>query len=97
MVADADTLAALLRNHFAPEVGGQIELVIERLEARCRELAIEPPSVDRAERIVRTAIGSHEERFLAGIYERLSPSTRERLDGLLGYVEVLDVLRSPFS
>lgn len=90
-VADAETLAAWLRDHVAPEAGGQIEPLIERLEARCRELAIEPPSVDRVERIVRTAIRAHEERFHADIYARLSPAIRERLDGLLGYVEVLDV------
>jgi len=28
--------------------------MIERLETRCRELAIEPPTADRMERIART-------------------------------------------
>ena len=90
-VADADSLAAWLRDHAAPEAGGQIEPLIERLETRCRELAIEPPSVDRVERIVRTAIRAHEERFHANVHARLSATARERLDGLLGYVEVVDV------
>jgi hypothetical protein len=89
-VADAETLTAWLRDHVAAEAGGQIEPLIERLEARCRELAIEPPSADRVERIARAAVHAHEERFQTDIYARLSPPTRERLDGLLGFVEVAD-------
>ncbi|MHB8210021.1 MAG: Tn3 family transposase [Acidithiobacillus sp.] len=57
--------------------------MIERLEARCRELAIEPPTPDRVERIVRTALRAHEDRFHADVYERLSPTMRDRLDALL--------------
>jgi TnpA family transposase len=90
-VADADALTEWLRDHVAAEAGGQIEPLIARLEARCRELAIEPPSVDRVERIARAAVRAHEERFHADIYARLSPTIRERLDDLLGYVEVVDV------
>jgi hypothetical protein len=61
--------------------------MIERLEARCRELAIEPPTVERAERIARAALRAHEERFHANIYGRLSPAIREHLDELLGSAE----------
>ncbi len=82
-VADADALTAWLRDHVAAEVGGDIEPMIERLETRCRELAIEPPTTDRMDRITRTALRAHEERFHAGVYERLSPAMRERLDALL--------------
>jgi two-component sensor histidine kinase len=57
--------------------------MIERLEARCRELAIEPPTPDRVERIARTALRAHEDRFHADLHQRLSPATRERLDALL--------------
>ena len=61
--------------------------MVERLETRCRELAIEPPSVERVERIARAALRAHEERFHADIYGRLSPAIRERLDELLGSAE----------
>ena len=54
-----------------------------RLEARCRELAIEPPSADRVERIVRAAIRAHEERLYARIRARLTRETRARLEALL--------------
>jgi hypothetical protein len=86
-VADAEMLTAWLRDHVAAEAGGQIEPLIERLEARCRELAIEPPSADRVERITRAALRAHEERFHTAIYARLSPAIRARLDELLGSAE----------
>jgi TnpA family transposase len=82
-VADADMLTVWLRDHVAGEVGGESAAIIERLEARCRELAIEPPMPDRVERIARAALRAHEERFHTGVYEWLSPVTRERLDALL--------------
>lgn len=78
-VADADMLMVWLRDHIA----GDIEPMIERLEGRCRELAIEPPTPDRVERIARSALRAHEDRFHNGIFERLSPTTRQRLDALL--------------
>lgn len=86
-VADAEMLAAWLRDHVAAEAGGQLEPLIERLEARCRELAIEPPAADRVERIARTALRAHEERFYGDIYAQLSPAVRGRLDELLGSAE----------
>ena len=82
-VADADMLTIWLRDHVASEVSGDIEPMIERLEWRCRELAIEPPTSDRVERIARSALRAHEDRFHNGIYGRLLPATRERLDALL--------------
>ncbi len=72
-VADADALTEWLRDHAAAEAGGEIEAMIERLEARCCELAIEPPT--------------DEEQFHTDIYARLSPANRERLDELLGSAE----------
>ena len=82
-VADADMLTVWLRDHVAGEVGGNIEPMIERLEARCRELAIEPPTPDRVERIARSALRAHEDRFHNGVFARLPPANRQRLDALL--------------
>jgi hypothetical protein len=82
-ISDAEMLTEWLRDHVAGEADGEIESMLERLETRCRELAIEPPSPDRMERIVRTALHKHDERFHADIYGRLSPAIRERLDKLL--------------
>lgn len=82
-IADAEMLTEWLRDHVAGEVGGNIESMIERLEDHCRELTIEPPTPDRAERIARSALRAHEDRFHNDIYGRLQPITRERLDALL--------------
>ncbi|MEO8409188.1 MAG: DUF4158 domain-containing protein, partial [Propionivibrio sp.] len=82
-VADSEMLTVWLRDHVAGEVGGDIDPMIQRLEARCRELAIEPPTPDREDRIARSALRAHEDRFHNGVYERLSPATRECLDALL--------------
>ena len=82
-VADAEMLTVWLCDHVAGEGSGAIEPMIERLEARCRELAIEPPTPDRVERIARTALRTHEDRFHNGVYDRLSLAARERLDALL--------------
>ena len=82
-VVDAEMLTEWLRDHVASEVGGEIVPMIERLEARCRELAIEPPTPERMERLARSALRAHEDRFHKSVFERLPPPTRERLDALL--------------
>src|SRR4029077_16313964 len=86
-VAHADALSEWLRDRAGAEVGAGGEAMVARLEARCRELAIEPPTVERVERIARAALRAHEERFHANIYGRLSPAIREHLDELLGSAE----------
>lgn len=82
-VADAEKLTLWLRDHVAGEVGGEIDPLIARLEAHCRELMIEPPTIDRMDRIARTALRAHEDRFHAAVYDRLSIRVRQRLDALL--------------
>ena len=81
-VADAVMLSEWLRDQAA-EAGCVPEHLAALLNVRCRELLIEPPSVDRVDRIVRAAIQAYEERFCANIYSRLTPATRARLNALL--------------
>jgi hypothetical protein len=59
-VADAERLEAWLRDQAAM-VAAVPDHLVPRLEARCRELSIEPPTADRVVRIVRAAIRAHEE------------------------------------
>lgn len=82
-VADAAHLTSWLCDQVIGAVGCEIAPLIERLEARCRELAIEPPTPERTERIARSAIHVYDERFHARTVERLSLATRTRLDALL--------------
>ena len=81
-VADAEALEDWLRDQAAV-VGAVPDHLVARLEARCRELSIEPPSADRVDRIVRAAIHAHDERLYAGIRDRLTLATRARLEALL--------------
>jgi hypothetical protein len=81
-VADAEALSGWLRDKVAT-AGGVPEHLGALLNARCRELSIEPPSADRSERIVRTAIYAYDERFYASILDRLTPATRTGLEALL--------------
>ena len=83
-VADAENLTSWLCDQAIGAVGSEIAPLIERLEARCRELAIEPPTVERMERIARSAVRAYDDRFHARTVERLSSATRsKRLDALL--------------
>jgi TnpA family transposase len=81
-VADAAALEDWLRDQAAV-VGAVPDHLVARLEARCRELAIEPPAADRVERIVRAAIHAHEERLYASIRDRLTREPRSCLEALL--------------
>jgi hypothetical protein len=81
-VADADGLGAWLQEQIAT-AGTDLDSLVVLLEAQCRALLIEPPTADRVNRIVRAAIRAQDERFYAGIRDRLAPETRIRLEALL--------------
>jgi hypothetical protein len=81
-VADAKALTEWLRDHAVADTRDIYQLTA-LLEDRCRELQIEPPAPDRAERVVRGALSAYDERFCDAIHGRLSAATRVRLDALL--------------
>src|ERR1017187_10120443 len=60
--------------------GGMPDHLTAVLAARCRELSIEPPSIDRVDRIVRDSINDNDERFYADVLSRLPSVTRARLE-----------------
>jgi hypothetical protein len=72
-VADAEALEAWLCDRVAA-AGTDPDPLAALLEARCRELRVEPPAPDRVNRIVRAAIHAHDERFCAGVRDRLAGS-----------------------
>jgi len=82
-VADADMLEEWLQAHVAPNAGGELDAMLERLLAHCKALRIEPPTPERAERIAKAALRAYEERFCAEIFAKLSETTRAKLDSLL--------------
>ena len=81
-VADAQGLTAWLLEHVLPHTREEEALKVAFYE-RCRALRIEPPTVGRIERLVRSALNTQEERFCQAVHQKLSPSVCKRLDELL--------------
>jgi hypothetical protein len=81
-VADSEALTQWLRDHAAAD-NHDVEKLTAVLEQRCRELKIEPPGSERVDRMVRTALAAHDERFCSEIHNRLPKPVRDRLDALL--------------
>jgi hypothetical protein len=80
--SDTSDLVAWLGSAVLPQTR-ELEHVKAMLYERCRALRLEPPTPERIERLVRSALHAHDEQFCTAIYERLSPATRARLDDLL--------------
>jgi hypothetical protein len=81
-VADADALAAWLRDHAVAGTRDAARLGAA-VEERCRVFSIEPPTPERVERIIRAAVHAYEGRLYATVLDRLTPDMRTLLDELL--------------
>src|SRR5262245_30536844 len=81
-VEDAEALSSWLRDHVHPQ-GQSPDRLYEGVRDRCRALHIEPPTPERIDRLVRSAVHAFEGRFCAATLKRLSPQSRERLEALL--------------
>jgi hypothetical protein len=57
--------------------------VKEALYQRCREIRIEPPTPERVERLIRSALQQFENQLGERVLHRLSPATRKKLGALL--------------
>jgi TnpA family transposase len=81
-VQDAEALGVWLAHEVAPQ-----NRDLEHLKAcayeRLRTLRIEPPASKRLDRIIRSALHTHEEQLYATIMAALAPDVRARLDALL--------------
>jgi hypothetical protein len=80
--ADSEALTAWLRLQRLDPLHDH-ERIAQLLVTRCQELAIELPSKERIDRIVRSTVAAQEEFFCAQTFNRLSPATRTRLEALL--------------
>jgi TnpA family transposase len=68
----------------------QLERLRDSLLERCRTLHIEPPTLDRLDRLIRSAIHQHEEKFSNALLARLSAETQTQLKALLLPAELLN-------
>jgi Tn3 transposase DDE domain/Domain of unknown function (DUF4158) len=81
-IEDANVLSQWLRKQILPNERDYEHLRVIVYQ-RCRELKIEPPTPERIDRIVRSAMKAYEENFCAGRLSRLSPENQKLLDALL--------------
>jgi hypothetical protein len=81
-VADQQQITDWLVAHELPQTQHPDALRAAFL-ARCRALGLEPPTLDRIERHVRTALAAYDEQICALVLRRLPPETQRRLDALL--------------
>lgn len=81
-VEDAAVLTQWLCTQVLPRERDHEQLKAALFQ-RCREMRIEPPTPDRVERLVRSALRAYEEEFCALVLSRLSPEMRAQLDALL--------------
>jgi len=81
-VRDAKEVAAWLVSHALPQ-DHQLEHLKVTAYSRFRELQLEPPTPDRMERLVRSALHAYEQRFCAAIHAKLTPQILLQMDALL--------------
>jgi hypothetical protein len=99
-VQDAEGLAVWLSEHVLPQ-GHPSEHVKAAAYQRLRELAIEPPTPERLDRILASASTAFEERFCTETVGRLPPAALGRLEVLLNLAaeegETAEPERSPLQ
>lgn len=83
-----EMIATLLANDIPND--HQIEHLKAIVYMRFRALRLEPPTPDRVERLVRSALRTYEQQFCTTIYAQLSPATRIQIDALLSTVTIAE-------
>ena len=81
-VEDAEQMVTWLSDEVLPSER-HLETLKAAMYQHCRDCHIEPPTPDRLERLLRTALHRFDERFCASVFDRLPPEKRTRLDALL--------------
>lgn len=88
-VQDAEDLAQWLCQK-ALAIDRQFGHLQEAVYQRLRSLKIEPPTIERVDRIIRSAIHTAESAFCSNTVKQLSAETLARIDALLTTEETLD-------
>lgn len=81
-------IAALLEDDIPND--HRIEHLKVIVYTRFRALQIEPPTPDRVERLVRSALRTYEQQFCAAIHAQLNPETLLHMDALLSTVTIAE-------
>ena len=81
-LADSEALGTWLGDQVLPTTV-RLDTVLAAAYERLRDLRIEPPTRDRLDRLVRSALHAFEHRVCTDVWQHLSPSTRTALETLL--------------
>jgi TnpA family transposase len=82
-LADQTALNTWLQQHLATTHDTERAHVTSTAYARCRELQIEPPTPDRMDRLLDSALAQYRDQFYAAVVGRLSPATLASLQALI--------------
>ena len=85
-VVDGEEMVDWLRAEIIPNEQ-RIEPISELVYQRFRKLQIEPPTPGRVERLIKSAVASHEADFCQQILDKLTPEMTEQIDVLLSTEE----------
>lgn len=88
-VKDSQDVAEWLIQHVLQQ-NQEWEHLKESVYRRFRELKVEPPTTERIERLIRSAIFSHEEQLFHSTFRKLPSSTPAKLDALIESIAMLD-------
>jgi hypothetical protein len=81
-VEDGEALVVWLLEQQVPHEQ-RLDQLREATSGWCRAQHIEPPTLDRLERVIRSALRTYGERLRGAVLERLGPAGLARLDGLI--------------
>lgn len=81
-LADEEAMIEWLCHQVLPEQR-QEDVIIASVYTYCKEGRLDPPTSDRIQRLVHSALRRFDERFCASMMKQLSSETRRRLDDLL--------------
>ena len=81
-VADGEALVTWLCDQILPTTR-RAEQLKEAIAQRCRDLHLEPPTPERIDRLMRSAVHRADTDVGSGILQRLSATTQRHLDALL--------------
>ena len=81
-LADSEALGAWLTEQVLPTTV-RLDTILAAAYERLRDLRIEPPTRERLDRLVRSALHAFEQRVCTDVLHHLSPSTRMALETLL--------------
>lgn len=88
-IQDAHEMTEWLCQHVLQH-NQEFEYIKEVTYQRFRDMKVVPPTPDRIEKLIRSAIRTYEDHFFQATFQKLSPSSLLKLDALIDSITELD-------